>query len=133
MGKNSDHACLCHHHLDLAELVKDLRKLRDSIRMAAAKFVNMASVYARPRLATAWKYGKAELMPPSPAEIPTAIGQAAKMVQSAMTFKWANLTLREAWLNTLVGVEVGCWFFIGECIGKGSLVAYKVNPINSPH
>ena len=37
------------------------------------------------------------------------------------------LELQEAWLNTLVAVEVGCWFFIGECIGKGSLVAYKVN------
>merc|ERR1711972_1207438 len=107
--------------------------LTERNRMAAAKFVNMATVYAKPRLATIVKYGKAELMPPSPAEIPTAIGQAAKMVQSAMTFKWANLTMREAWLNTLVGVEVGCWFFIGECIGKGSLVAYKVNPINSPH
>merc|ERR1712062_71121 len=105
----------------------DLRKLRDSIRMAAAKFVNMASVYARPRLATALKYGKAELMPPSPTEIPAAIGGAANLVKSAMTFKWANLTMREAWLNTLVAVEVGCWFFIGECIGKGSLVAYKVN------
>merc|ERR1712226_1403636 len=73
------------------------------------------------------KVRKAELMPPSPAEIPAAIGGAANLVKSAMTFKWANLTMREAWLNTLVAVEVGCWFFIGECIGKGSLVAYKVN------
>merc|ERR1712121_633685 len=120
---------------DLVEVLLDLRRLRDRIRMAAAatKFFNMATVYAKPRLATAVKYGKAELMPPSPTEIPAAIGQAAKLVQSAMTFKRANLTVREAWLNTLVGVEVGCWFFIGECIGKGSLVAHKVNPINSPH
>ena len=51
-------------------------------------------MYAKPRLATALKYGKAELMPPSPAEIPAAIGGAANLVKSAMTFKWANLTMR---------------------------------------
>merc|ERR1711900_121843 len=89
---------------------------RDRVRMAATatKMFNMATVYAKPRLATALKYGKAELMPPSPAEIPAAIGGAANLVKSAMTFKWANLTMREAWLNTLVAVEVGCWFFIGD-------------------
>merc|ERR1711962_85612 len=110
---------------EVTELVHDLRRLRDRFKMA--------TVYAKPRLAMALKYGKQELMPPSPGEIPAAIGQAAKLVKSAMTFKWANITMREAWLNTLVGVEVGCWFFIGECIGKGSLVAYKVNPINPMH
>ena len=26
-------------------------------------------------------------------------------------------------INVVVGVEVACWFFIGECIGKGSLVS----------
>ena len=26
-------------------------------------------------------------------------------------------------INAVVGVEVACWFFIGECIGKGSLVS----------
>jgi F-type H+-transporting ATPase subunit g len=36
------------------------------------------------------------------------------------------LYFQEAWVNTLVATEVACWFFIGECIGKGSLVAYKV-------
>ena len=29
-------------------------------------------------------------------------------------------------LNVVVGTEVACWFFIGECIGKGSLVGYQV-------
>merc|ERR1712072_800049 len=82
--------------------------------------------YAKPRFATFVKYGKIELTPPSPTEIPTAIAQATGIVKSAMTFKWTQLTVKEAWLNTLVAAEVGCWFFIGECIGKGSLVAYKV-------
>jgi len=103
------------------------RKLT-KIEMAAAagKLLNAAKAYGQPRLATIVKYGKVELTPPSPAEIPTAIGQAGQLVKSAMTFKWTQLTVKEAALNTLVAVEVGCWFFIGECIGKGSLVAYKV-------
>jgi F-type H+-transporting ATPase subunit g len=33
---------------------------------------------------------------------------------------------QEATLNTLVFTEVLCWFFIGECIGKGSIVGYQV-------
>ena len=27
-----------------------------------------------------------------------------------------------------IGVEILCWFWVGECIGKGSLVGYKVDP-----
>ena len=34
--------------------------------------------------------------------------------------------LQEAFINTCVAVEVGCWFFIGECIGKGGLIGYDV-------
>ena len=34
--------------------------------------------------------------------------------------------VNQAVLNTVVGVEVFCWFFIGECIGKGNLVGYQV-------
>ena len=65
-------------------------------------FCSCFSVYAKPRLATAIKYGKVELAPPSPAEIPVAIGQAAKLVQSAMTFKWANLTVRVSLQNLTI-------------------------------
>ena len=105
--------------------------------------------FARPRWATFLKYGKQELLPPSPGEIPEAFRGAARLVKSATTFQWRHLTVREAWLNTLVGIEVACWsvqdkmlwhlgavshvhllfscrFFVGECIGKRSLVAYKV-------
>ena len=34
--------------------------------------------------------------------------------------------MKDAAINTAVGLEVFCWFFIGECIGKGSLVGYQV-------
>ena len=29
-------------------------------------------------------------------------------------------------MNTLITAEIALWFFVGECIGKGSLVGYKV-------
>ena len=52
---------------------------------------------------------------------------------SAIVHLFINVYLQQAWLNTLVAAEVGCWFFIGECIGKGSLVAYKVNGPGEHH
>merc|ERR1719184_698039 len=33
-----------------------------------------------------------------------------------------NVTVKEAWLNTLITAEIAFWFFVGECIGKGSIV-----------
>ena len=33
---------------------------------------------------------------------------------------------QEAAVNTLIGIEVACWFFVGECLGKRSLVGYNI-------
>ncbi len=38
----------------------------------------------------------------------------------------APLSHQEAAINMIVATEVLCWFFVGECIGKRSLVGYKV-------
>jgi len=37
-----------------------------------------------------------------------------------------QVTVAEAWLNTLVTIEVITWFFVGEVIGRRHLVGYKV-------
>lgn len=47
-------------------------------------------------------------------------------MRSARTGAWKNLTVKEATVNTVIGLEVMFWFFAGECIGKGSLVGYQV-------
>lgn len=52
------------------------------------------SAYAKPRFATFVKYGKVELIPPTPAEIPQAIAQASNLVKSAMTFRWTQLSVK---------------------------------------
>ena len=35
-------------------------------------------------------------------------------------------SMKDVAVNTVVVTEIACWFFIGECIGKGSLVGYNV-------
>merc|ERR1712113_602677 len=93
---------------------------------AAGKIVNASKAYILPRWSTFLKYVKTELTPPSPGEIPQAIAQATRLVASATTMQFRHTTVREAAINTAVVIEVACWFFIGECIGKGGLIGYDV-------
>ena len=82
--------------------------------------------YLAPRLATFVKYGKTELTPPTPMELVGVVPQLAKLVLSTVTFQFRHLTMTQCAVNTAVAAEVGCWFFIGECIGKGGLIGYDV-------
>lgn len=42
-----------------------------------------------------------------------------------------NMTMKEATVNGLIGLEIFMWFIVGECIGKGSLIGYNTNEMNS--
>ncbi|KAF7388109.1 hypothetical protein HZH66_010876 [Vespula vulgaris] len=57
----------------------------------------------------------------------TGKAQTTNLINAAKSGRYKELTVREAWLNTLVAIEVYCWFYIGECIGKRHIVGYKVN------
>jgi F-type H+-transporting ATPase subunit g len=92
----------------------------------APSMVAAAVTYLKPRLATFWHYTKVELVPPTPAEIPTAIQSVKKIIQSAKTGSFKHLTVKEAVLNGLVATEVWMWFYIGEIIGKRGIVGYDV-------
>lgn len=72
------------------------------------------------------KYAKVELAPPTPGDLPEIKNGLVRLVSSAKNGNWKNLTVKEAWLNTLVAVEVLCWFYVGECIGKRHIVGYDV-------
>lgn len=80
----------------------------------------------RPKFNTFMKYAKIELTPPTPGDIPAIRDGISRLIASARTGSWKNLTVREATLNTLVAMEVGFWFYAGECIGKRHLVGYDV-------
>uniref|UniRef100_A0A0K8TQ25 ATP synthase subunit g n=1 Tax=Tabanus bromius TaxID=304241 RepID=A0A0K8TQ25_TABBR len=81
---------------------------------------------ARPKFQVFLKYAKVELTPPSPGDIPAIRDGIGKLITGARTGAWKQVTVREAWLNTLVTAEVLFWFYVGECIGKRHLVGYKV-------
>ena len=44
--------------------------------------------------------------------------------------KVKDFTVRTAFIRLLIGLEISCWFFIGECIGKGSLIGYQTAPMS---
>uniref|UniRef100_A0A8C6CXL7 ATP synthase F(0) complex subunit g, mitochondrial n=1 Tax=Moschus moschiferus TaxID=68415 RepID=A0A8C6CXL7_MOSMO len=92
----------------------------------ALALVNTAVAYSKPRLATFWYYAKVELVPPTPAEIPTAIQSLKKIINGAKTSSFKQLTVKEALLNGLVATEVWMWFYIGEIIGKHGIIGYDV-------
>ncbi|XP_076647045.1 ATP synthase F(0) complex subunit g, mitochondrial [Halictus rubicundus] len=71
-------------------------------------------------------YGKVELVPPKPTDIPAIKSGIQNLISAAKAGKYRDVTVREAWLNTLVTIEVICWFYIGECIGKRHFIGYKV-------
>lgn len=80
----------------------------------------------KPKLEVFMKYARVEMVPPSPREIPEVFRGFGQLMSSAKSGAWKNLTVKEATINTLVGMEVLFWFFAGECIGKGSIIGYQV-------
>ncbi|XP_057580735.1 ATP synthase subunit g, mitochondrial-like [Hippopotamus amphibius kiboko] len=92
----------------------------------ALALVNAAVTYSKPLLATFWHYDKVELIPPALAEIPTAIQSLKKIINSAQTGSFKQLTVKEALLNGLVATEVWMWFYVGKIIGKHGIIGYDV-------
>merc|ERR1719334_2386823 len=85
---------------------------------ATTRSGNNAVKYATPRLKTFWSYAKVELRPPTLGEMPQVQEGFNNIIKSAQTGKFKTLTIKEAWLNTLIGAEIMFCFFIGEVIGR---------------
>ncbi|XP_031996036.1 putative ATP synthase subunit g 2, mitochondrial [Hylobates moloch] len=84
--------------------------------------VNAAVTYSKPRLATFWDYTTVELVPPTRAEIPRAIQSLKKIVNSAQTGSFRQLTVKEALLNGLVATEASMWFYVRGIMGKHGII-----------
>ncbi|XP_033119747.1 ATP synthase subunit g, mitochondrial-like [Anneissia japonica] len=102
------------------------QRLGSSLMVQGPKVASDAFAYSKPRLTKFWYYAKVELAPPFPNEFPQVMKGVQDVVKSATTGKWAQLTVKEAWVNTLVCVEVAFWFFVGEQIGRKSIVGYDI-------
>jgi hypothetical protein len=46
------------------------------------------------------------------------------MVKSAQKLSFLNLTVKEVAVNVVVTAEVLCWFYVGEIVGRRSLIGY---------
>ncbi len=81
---------------------------------------------SRPHLSKIWSTARVELAPPMPSEFPAIQKSFINIKNSLVKGKFLNLTMKEAAANTLVGVEIFCWFIVGEMIGRKSIVGYNV-------
>uniref|UniRef100_A0A8C4QPT8 ATP synthase, H+ transporting, mitochondrial F0 complex, subunit g n=1 Tax=Eptatretus burgeri TaxID=7764 RepID=A0A8C4QPT8_EPTBU len=82
--------------------------------------------FCRPHLITFWSLARVELTPPRISEVRPAVEMLRGEVKAAKLGHYKQLTVREAVRGGLVAVEVAMWFFVGEVIGRGSLVGYNV-------
>ena len=113
----------------LGKLTTDLmfhQAQRNASQGRALELVQYTKVNGTKAAKIFFHYAKVELTPPMPQELPQVFRGFRNLIAGAKTGAWRNVTMREAWLNGLVTVEVLCWFFVGEIIGKGSLIGYSV-------
>lgn len=70
------------------------------------------------------RYARVELAPPGPSEFGAVASEANALLAAARNGNYRNVSVKQALINTAIGVEILCWFFVGEVIGKGSLIGY---------
>ena len=90
------------------------------------RWTQAAVTYSSPILRNVWKYSKVELRPPTPGEIGKAIPLAQKGFSNLTTKKFTEYSVGKVAQNTLVATEVLMWFFVGEMIGRWSIIGYTV-------
>ncbi|ESO99892.1 hypothetical protein LOTGIDRAFT_230848 [Lottia gigantea] len=84
--------------------------------------------YTYIRIRRSWNVLKVEMAPPTLADMPEMAATAQKLLKSAFTYKFINLTFREMTINLIIVIDLILCFFLGEIIGKRSLVGYKLPP-----
>ncbi|KAI5642484.1 mitochondrial ATP synthase g subunit domain-containing protein [Phthorimaea operculella] len=73
------------------------------------------------------EYWKVEMAPPTSADEMRKLQMDLVIFKEFMTTGcWKCLTVKQAWLLFLVGLEVGLWFYLGETFGKFHLIGYNV-------
>ncbi|KJE96426.1 ATP synthase g subunit [Capsaspora owczarzaki ATCC 30864] len=116
--------------------VQKLAQFGTALVQSSGKLVNTTIRCAEtvaPHVKTFAKNAKAELLPPLPAEFGEVSRDASKVIHSAQKLSFLNLPIKEAVQKTLVGVEIACWFFVGEIIARGSLVGYADKHADAHH
>ncbi|CAI8030811.1 ATP synthase subunit g, mitochondrial [Geodia barretti] len=81
---------------------------------------------AQPHLQTFWGHARVELVPPTPSQWPAIRQGFGNLFNSTLSGKFLDCSVKEATRNSLVAVEIACWFYVGEMIGRKSIIGYKV-------
>ncbi|XP_025193494.1 ATP synthase subunit g, mitochondrial-like [Melanaphis sacchari] len=97
-----------------------------SKKFGSVKTVKTIITIVKPNLQTFVKYAKVELTPPKFSDLPEIKNEISKMIQTARTGCWKNVTVKDATLSSFIALEIYMWFFVGECIGKRHLIGYDI-------
>lgn len=85
-----------------------------------------AAKKVQPHVVTFWNNAKVEMLPPKLSEWPAIKESFIGLKDAAFKGKFLDITVKEATVNTLVAVEIAFWFYVGEVIGRRSLIGYNV-------
>jgi F-type H+-transporting ATPase subunit g len=85
-----------------------------------------AAVVNNPGFQKFWGNAKVELAFPGPSEWPAVSKGFNQVLKSAKTGAFLNMPVRNAAKNFLVVIEVATFFYVGEIIGRGSIIGYNV-------
>ena len=69
-----------------------------------------------------WGHARVELGPPGLSQWPEVRQGLSKLWNSTISGRFLDVSVSD----TLVAVEVACWFYVGEMIGRKSIIGYKV-------
>ena len=81
---------------------------------------------AQPHVSKFWANAKVEMAPPGPGDIPAIRKGILGMKDSLLQGKFLDGTVKETAAKGLVAAEIAFWFFVGEIIGRKSLIGYNV-------
>merc|ERR1711983_587458 len=108
-------------------MVTSLLKIPGAGVVSKLVMLNVNAIrWSIPKAQTCLAYARHEMMPPGPAEIPEIQHRMGKIVTSLKTGAYKNLKVNEAFLNAVVCLEVACWFFVGEIIGRRCIYGYDI-------
>uniref|UniRef100_A0A5K3FYQ4 ATP synthase subunit n=1 Tax=Mesocestoides corti TaxID=53468 RepID=A0A5K3FYQ4_MESCO len=104
---------------------KLLQRLVDLTPKYATLAYRFGMEKGRPALVKIWNYSKVELRPPKLNELTPALEEGRSIVNFLKSGAWRQKSVKEAALDGVVALEVLMWFFVGEIIGRRSLIGYK--------
>lgn len=107
-------------------MAQRVAKLGTKLVTKSATSAQRLAVAASPHLKTFWRHARVELGPPGLSEWPAVKAGLGRLFTSTLSGKFLDVSMKQATKNTIVAVEVVCWFFVGEMIGRRSIVGYKV-------